>query len=196
MRSRESVSRLHGVPEHRTEYYILIMVNVVVCIGSNSGDRRWYITRMEKMLGDLFIPPVIRSRLMETEPVQVTDDQPWFLNRIISGRYNGSAFALLDSCKKIERALGRINKGMRTERTADIDILLFGNEEITTEELTIPHPALFSRRFCLEGLYQIMPDATIGKPARMVSEHYTAMTLQMRSQRLRFTDPEEGHSDD
>jgi 2-amino-4-hydroxy-6-hydroxymethyldihydropteridine diphosphokinase len=171
------------------------MVDVALCIGSNSGDRRWYIYRMEVMLQEILLPPIVISALMETEPIGVVDEQPWYLNRIIGGRYGGNAFGLLAACTTIERELGRKNKGTGRERTADIDILLFGKEAITTAELTIPHPAIFTRRFCLEGLYQIMPDAAIGTTDGTVREHYAAMTPQVRKQGLRFTVSKGGYSD-
>ncbi|MBN1575445.1 MAG: 2-amino-4-hydroxy-6-hydroxymethyldihydropteridine diphosphokinase [Chitinispirillaceae bacterium] len=171
------------------------MVNVAICIGSNSGDRRWYINRMEEMLKEVLFPPVIMSALMETEPVGVFDEQPWYLNRVIGGCYDRSAFKLLSACAAIERSLGRTEKGMVRARTADIDILLFGNETIAAEELTIPHPAILLRRFCLEGLSQIMPDAVIGTAAGTVGQQYAAMTQQIRSQGLLFPGSEGGHSD-
>lgn len=171
------------------------MVHVALCIGSNSGDRRWYIDRMEGMLQGILLPPIVMSALMETEPIGVVDEQPWYLNRIIGGQYDGDACGLLAGCMTIERELGRKEKGTGRERTADIDILLFGRETITTAELTIPHPAIYSRRFCLEGLFQIMPDAAIGNTAGTVREQYAAMTRQVRKQGVKFNVSEGGYSD-
>ena len=168
------------------------MVDVAVCIGSNSGDRLRYIYRMEEMLRDILILPVVSSMLMETEPIGVTDIQPWYYNRIISGRYNRSAFDLLEECHRIERILGRVNKGMHAQRTADIDILLFGNEKISTEILTIPHAAMISRRFCLEGLFQIMPDIIVGTMQKTVREYYNTMPYSIGKQRVRFIVQDEG----
>ncbi|MBN1307242.1 MAG: 2-amino-4-hydroxy-6-hydroxymethyldihydropteridine diphosphokinase [Chitinispirillaceae bacterium] len=159
---------------------------MAICIGSNRGDRCWYIKRMEEMLNAVLFPPVVMSALMETEPVGVFDEQPWYLNRVIGGCYDRSAFTLLAACTAIERSLGRTEKGTGRARTADIDILLFGNETIAAEELTIPHSAILSRRFYLEGLYQVMPDAVIGSAAGTVGQQYAAMTQQLRNQGLRL----------
>ena len=171
------------------------MVDVALCLGTNSGDRREYMRCMEDMVCGLLVPPICSSPLMETEPVDVDDIQPWYFNRIIGGSYNGGAFGLLASCKKIERTLGRQEKGNRRQRTADIDILFFGSEVIDTDELTVPHPAILSRRFCLEGLSRIMPNAIIGEPPARICDWYRAMNQMIRTQKLRFLDPEGGHSD-
>lgn len=171
------------------------MVDVALSLGSNSGDRREYLRKMEEMVCGLLLAPVRRSAIMETEPVDVDDLQPWYLNRIIGGSYGGDAFMLLDSCKNIERVLGRTEKGLRRQRTADVDILLFGNEVIATSELTLPHPAIRSRRFCIEGLNRIAPDAVIGDPPAKISEWYRIVQPHVRAQKLRFVTSEGGCSD-
>ncbi len=162
------------------------MVDVALCLGTNSGDRKMNIEKMEAEVRRVLSPPIVLSALMETEPVEIEEEQPWFLNRIIYGRYKGNAFELLDACNAIEKKLGRKDKGTARPRTADIDILLFGREVITTRELTIPHRAITKRRFLLEGLYQIMPDAEIANTGGTVSEYYEAMTPELKMQRVRF----------
>ena len=172
------------------------MVQVAICIGSNSGDRFSYMRRMEAALQVVLNAEVTCSSLMETEPVGVAPGQPWYLNRVLSGWYRKNPFMLLDECRLIEVQLGRINKGLRMERTADIDILLFGKETVATGELAIPHPAVLSRRFCLEGLYQILPDALIPGSGKTVREHHSIMPPRILSQVIRFIVPEgELHGD-
>jgi len=166
------------------EYYIPYMVDVALSLGSNSGDRRFYMRRMEEMGGQIFQGAIFVSALMETEPLEVSGDQPWYLNRIVRGGFGGSARELLEECKAIERSLGRTNKGMRMERTADVDILLFGQCEIADSDLTIPHPAIYSRRFCLEGLNQVMPDAPIGASNMTVGMLFADMPPEMGVQRI------------
>lgn len=166
--------------------YIPDMVEVALSLGTNSGDRRQYLERMELLVKEVLIPPIAVSHIMETEPVEVAGIQSWYLNRIIAGYSDLTPFSLLGECNSIETLLGRRNKGMRTERTADIDILLFGNEVIQSSKLTIPHPAVHSRRYCLEGLNQIMPDTVIATVRQTVHEHYCAMKEQLGIQRIRF----------
>lgn len=171
-------------------------VPVALSIGSNSGDRGWYIGQMELHLRCLFGAEVNVSSLMETAPVEVTSGHPWYLNRIIGSTYAGTPADLLEACCSIERQLGRTGKGLRTARTADIDVLLFGQRSVATEELIIPHPGILRRRFCLEGLVQIMPDAMIAGTGKTVCEHYANMTPSVKSQRMRFVVPQgENHGD-
>ena len=162
------------------------MVDIALCIGSNNGDRSWYIRRMEEMLRDVLEPPIVTSKIMETEPVEVEEKQEWFLNRIIGGQFKRSAMELLNDCRKIEKSLGRRYKGLRKARTADVDILLYGTKVIISSVLTIPHPSILTRRFCLEGLRQIMPDALIGDSGKTVEDCYLSMKKPVRNQKLRF----------
>ena len=149
---------------------------------------------MEQELRLLIGPEMKTSMLMETAPVEVAAGQPWYLNRIVGGFYTGSAGRLLEACCSIERRLGRTGKGMRTDRTADIDILLFGGRSLSTDTLIIPHPGILRRRFCLEGLLQIMPDAMIA--GTTVREHHACMPPSVKSQRMRFVVPQgENHGD-
>ena len=118
------------------------MVQVALSIGSNCGDRRGFIGRMEELLHEVLGAEFSASALMETEPIEVVDEQSWYLNRILGGTFGGTPGELLSRCRLIEERLGRTGKGLRTPRTADVDILLFGPVAIETELLTIPHPGL------------------------------------------------------
>lgn len=161
------------------------MVSVVLGIGSNLGDRFHYIHLMEKELCLVLSGPILKSDLMETEPVNV-DHHQWFLNRIISGSYDGTALELLDRIEIIEVKLGRDKKSQLAPRTADIDILLFGEEIINTAILTIPHPQIINRRYCLEGMNQIVGNWLIPGKGRLVSEHFNSMNAQIKAQKIRF----------
>jgi len=171
--------------------YFPYMREIALSLGTNSGDRFYFMRAMEDALKSLLNAPLRRSALFETEPVDVAHEQPWFLNRIVSGFFEASAEDLLECCNTIERSLGRANKGKRTERTSDIDILLFGNEVITRTHLTIPHGALLDRRFCLEGLFQIIPDAEIPPTGKSVAYHYHIMKQSVQEQRIRTVTREE-----
>ncbi len=133
----------------------MLQCQVFLSLGTNCGDRLDYILRMEQLLELILEPPVKRSRIMETEPVDVTDKQQWYLNRIIGAYYSESPTSLLKATQEIEKTLGRVGKGTMKSRTADIDILLFGNEIRDSDILTIPHRGILTRRFNLEGLNDI-----------------------------------------
>jgi 2-amino-4-hydroxy-6-hydroxymethyldihydropteridine diphosphokinase len=159
------------------------MESVVLSLGSNLGDQCIYISQMEEALFSILKGILRKSDLLRTEPVGV-EHQPWFINRIISGGFEGTAQQLLECTKEIEKKLGRDNKMRMAPRTADIDILLFGGQIINTAELVIPHPQMLLRRFCLEGMYQIVPDWLIPGTGMSVSEHYKQMGPQIRAQKI------------
>ena len=99
------------------------------------------------------------SSLYETEPVGEILDQPDFLNAAIRITTSLDPHELLDLCKAIEAEHGRAFGGPRHgPRPIDIDLLLLGELEISTERLTLPHPKLTSRRFVLAPLLELDPD--------------------------------------
>jgi 2-amino-4-hydroxy-6-hydroxymethyldihydropteridine diphosphokinase len=154
-------------------------------IGSNLGQRELYIEAMERELR-LLLSGVRTSRLMETEPVGVDGVQPSYLNRIVAGYYSASPRELLESCLSIELELGRRRDKVKDSRTADVDILLFGNLEINSAELTVPHPQLLKRRFCIEGLFQIDSGWVVPGIGKNVSELREEMSAEVRDQNVFF----------
>ena len=83
------------------------MADVVLCLGTNLGDRVSYMQKMEQALEEVLLPPISKSSLMETGPLGVTADHPWYYNRLVRGRYNGTPRDLLKRCQAIEQKLGR-----------------------------------------------------------------------------------------
>jgi 2-amino-4-hydroxy-6-hydroxymethyldihydropteridine diphosphokinase len=161
------------------------MVLVFLSLGSNAGQRN---RNMEEMLRQvaLIMTSVKRSRLMETEPVEVDEKQPWYLNCIVSGEYHGSAPELLNKCLAIENRLGRIREYRHCPRTADIDILLFGDMAAHEKDLRIPHPGLFNRRFCLEGVREIAPGFILPGKGVSVSAYYETLDESVKRQKINF----------
>ena len=86
------------------------------------------------------------------------EDQDDFLNMVVCGMHEGSAAELLDETVRIEAKFGRDRKREKRNgpRTLDIDIELFGDQVIKTEQLTVPHERLFERRFVLEPLLELL----------------------------------------
>ena len=102
------------------------------------------------------------SSLYETEPVGEILDQPDFLNAAIRIRTQLEPEALLDLCKAIEVEHGRAFGGPRHgPRPIDIDLLLLGEIELSTERLTLPHREVTSRRFVLAPLLELDPNLTL-----------------------------------
>lgn len=100
------------------------------------------------------------SKVYETDPVEVDEEQPDYLNCVVEVRYGASAVELLRFCQGVEAALGRIGKGDRLPRTVDIDILLFGEEVVEGAYLTVPHPGIL-RAFNLLGIADLAPDVFV-----------------------------------
>jgi 2-amino-4-hydroxy-6-hydroxymethyldihydropteridine diphosphokinase len=126
-------------------------------LGSNLGDR-------ENHLRDAIARLVPYGRIIalssfyETEPVDFTN-QPWFLNCAVALQITKSPAQLMEVVLRIESEMGRQRTEKKGPRTIDIDILLFGDAIVNTPELTIPHPAMQERRFVLQPLAEIAPDA-------------------------------------
>jgi 2-amino-4-hydroxy-6-hydroxymethyldihydropteridine diphosphokinase len=98
------------------------------------------------------------SRFILTRPVGKTD-QPDFLNAAAAVRTDLSAQALLDLLLRIESSLGRVRAERWGPRTLDLDLLLYDDEVIREPGLEVPHPRMHERRFVLEPLAEIAPDA-------------------------------------
>jgi 2-amino-4-hydroxy-6-hydroxymethyldihydropteridine diphosphokinase len=107
--------------------------------------------------------------------------QPWFLNQV--AQFETSLFPrqLLRRIHRIEKELGRIRTVVNGPRTADIDIVLYGNTIVQTAELEIPHPRYRERRFVLEPLAEIDPtlkDPATGEPIAALLDAVRAQTVR------------------
>jgi 2-amino-4-hydroxy-6-hydroxymethyldihydropteridine diphosphokinase len=123
-----------------------------VGLGSNLGDRAALIARAAELIGAARVSAVI-----ETEPWGLVD-QPPFLNAVAEVETALSARQLLDHLLDVERRLGRERVGPRWgPRTIDLDLLLYGDEQIDEPGLVVPHPHLLERRFALEPLAELVP---------------------------------------
>ena len=131
-------------------------------VGANLGDRE---ATMRAALAALDATPRIRvvavSSFRETEPVGYVD-QPAFLNAAAAVETELDARGLLDALLAVEQGLGRTREGPRFgPRTIDLDLLLYGDRTIDLPGLTVPHPRLHERRFALEPLAELAPEAEV-----------------------------------
>lgn len=128
-------------------------------LGSNVGDRAEHLRAAIRMLGERGVEVEAVSSAYETEPVGEVLDQPDFLNAAVRVRADLGPDALLDLCKEIEAARGRaLDAPRHSPRPLDIDLLLLGDLEHSTERLTLPHPEVTNRRFVLAPLLELDPD--------------------------------------
>ena len=136
------------------------MTTVYLGLGSNLGDRR---RNLEAALEALRAHPRITvsavSSFLETDPVGGPPGQGKFLNAAAKIETDLSPDSLLEELKRVERALGRKPGPRWGPREIDLDILLYGDTILETGTLVIPHPRMRERRFVLEPLAEIAPDA-------------------------------------
>lgn len=101
------------------------------------------------------------SPLYRSHPVG-PQDQPEYVNAVAAIDTDMTPDVLLDRLQQIEHDQGRKRDGVRWgARTLDLDILLYGQQTITTERLRVPHPEIPNRGFVLKPLYDINPDLGI-----------------------------------
>ena len=126
-------------------------------LGANLGDRLANIQTCIARLGSAGHVNRVSS-FYETEPMELRQ-QPWFINCVVELETGLSPEKLLVEIRKIEKELGRTREVAKGPRTIDIDILLLGSLVLKEKELQIPHPAMQKRRFVLEPLAEIAPEA-------------------------------------
>lgn len=135
------------------------MTKVYLGLGSNVGDRERQLKEALRLLdAQQGIKVTQVSSLYETAPVGYVD-QPDFLNLCAEIETNLSPQAVLKSGLDIEQQLHRVRKERWGPRTLDIDVLLYGNEIIEDQDLSIPHPRMAERAFVLIPLQEIAPEA-------------------------------------
>jgi len=136
------------------------MATVYLGLGSNVGDRQGHLGRA---LAALASAPAIRvvavSPFIETAPVGGPPGQGMYLNAAAHVETDLKPAALLAELKSIERRLGRRDGPRWGARPIDLDILLYDDLVLDTPDLVIPHPRLAERRFVLEPLSEVAPDA-------------------------------------
>ncbi len=137
---------------------------VFLSIGSNKGNRLFYLKEAVKEIKNKIGPVIKESDIFETEAWSYKDHK--YLNSVIKIETRLLAYDVLTATQEIEKKLGRKTKSNKNEkneaayisRTIDIDILFYDQDLIETEDLIIPHPLIHRRMFVLKPLNQIAPD--------------------------------------
>jgi 2-amino-4-hydroxy-6-hydroxymethyldihydropteridine diphosphokinase len=131
-------------------------------LGSNEGDRLASLRAARAALEQHGVEVTASSSVYETAPQGEVTDQPDFLNACLRIQAELQPEQLLDACKRVERELGRAPGGVRHgPRPIDVDVLLLGDLEYSSERLSLPHPEVTSRRFVLEPLLELDPGLTL-----------------------------------
>jgi 2-amino-4-hydroxy-6-hydroxymethyldihydropteridine diphosphokinase len=136
-----------------------------VGLGANLGDReRTLRAAVAALDAEEGIEVMAISKLRETEPVGV-GEQPLYLNGAVALDTTLEAPELLERLLAVEQRFGRVRvPGEHGPRTLDLDLLLYGEEQIEAPGLVVPHPRLHERRFVLEPLAELDPGLAV--PAR------------------------------
>ena len=125
---------------------------VVIALGSNLGDREWYIRAAIEQLRRV-IHVVRVSSIRETEPVDAPP--PRYLNCVAAGYTGLSPESLLHSLQQIEIDLGRRRPYRNAPRTIDLDLIVHSGNRRLTRELTLPHPRYLDREFVTEPMREL-----------------------------------------
>ena len=144
------------------------MTTAYLGLGSNVGDRLATLQRAAELLdAEEAVTVVASSRVWETEPVG-GPPQPDFLNVVLRVETSLRPRELLDAAHRVEQALGRVRDVRWGPRTIDVDIVLFGDEQVDEPDLTIPHPRLLERAFVVLPLLELAPDPVLPDGTRVL----------------------------
>ena len=126
-------------------------------LGSNLGDRQANLRRAVALLGSRD-DVVAVSPLYETEPLGGPSGQGEYLNIVVELETDDTPRQLLERCQMLEEDAKRVRSVRFGPRTLDADVLLVGSMRVDEEDLIVPHPRMFERRFVLEPLADLAPE--------------------------------------
>lgn len=146
-------------------------VRVAIALGSNLGDRRAHLEYAIDALR-LDLTDMLASSFEETAPVGVGPEHGVYLNAAVVGHTQLPARLLLERLLEIEEERGRARPYPMAPRTLDLDLVLYGEEIIMEDGISVPHPRFREREFVLRPLAEIAPDMIDPVTAKTVSELY------------------------
>lgn len=130
-------------------------------LGSNLDDPRHQVLRAVTALEALPRSRVQAVSSLYMSPPMGPSDQPDYINAVVQLETALEAAALLAELQEIETRQGRVRGRRWGARTLDLDLLVYGQERIFTETLTVPHPGLPQRAFVLYPLAELAPDLDV-----------------------------------
>lgn len=136
-------------------------VRAFLGLGSNLGDRWAHLRRaVDQLRAGSRAPVTAVSRVYETEPVGGPPGQGPYLNLVVELAVPPAAdpYRLLEECRRLEAAAGRVRAARWGPRTLDADVLWIDGISLDDPELTVPHPRWRERRFVLAPLRELAPD--------------------------------------
>lgn len=135
------------------------MTVVYIAIGSNLASPLEQVNAAVKAIGEIPDSRIVAVSSFYRTPPLGPQDQPDYLNAAVALDTALAPEELLNHTQRIELQQGRVRKAERWgPRTLDLDIMLFGDEVINTERLTVPHYDMENRGFMLWPLFEIAPE--------------------------------------
>ena len=137
------------------------MTRAYLALGSNLGDRLAHLQMaLDALAEDNRVDLVAISSVYETDPVggPVQDD---FLNAVLSIETEASPHEILAIAQSLEVQARRERKEHWGPRTLDVDLLLYGDETVSTPDLEVPHPRMWERAFVLAPLSEVAPELAV-----------------------------------
>ncbi len=157
------------------------MVEAVIALGSNVGDRQANLNKAVRLLGTAGNVTAVSSTY-ETEPMYL-EDQPWFLNAVVAIDTRLAPRDLLRAVQSAEAMLGRKRNVRYGPRTIDLDILFYDGLVLSEPGLELPHPKLAERLFVLVPLAEIRPGLAHPVLGVTISELVTALKANEKTVR-------------
>ncbi len=135
------------------------MATTLIALGANLGERRDNLRRAMELLDCAPSTRVVaRSRWFSTAPIGGPAGQGQFVNAAVRAETSLSPYQLLALLRDVETSLGRQRRERWAARSADLDLLLFDDLVLKSEELEVPHPRMAFRRFVLEPAADVAAD--------------------------------------
>ncbi|HEY0235841.1 MAG TPA: 2-amino-4-hydroxy-6-hydroxymethyldihydropteridine diphosphokinase [Afipia sp.] len=154
------------------------MTSVLIALGGNVGDVRGTFQKAVSNICGMTQAALLARSSDYATPPWGDEQQDAFINAVIEIDTALDPHALLFTLHKIEKKFGRDRAHERRwgPRTLDLDIIAYGDEQLETPDLTVPHPRLFERAFVLVPLAEIAPDRRIA--GRRVSEALAKLSTE------------------
>lgn len=147
-------------------------MRIGIALGSNIGDRLARLRRAHELIAAApeFQPPLLRSAIYESSPVDMPAGTPPFLNAVLETECRLAPREVLEVLIRIERQMGRpVRRPRNLSRAIDLDLLYQDGETLMSAELILPHPRMLQRGFVLRPLADIRPDLVLPGQERPVA---------------------------
>ncbi|MCH9696806.1 MAG: 2-amino-4-hydroxy-6-hydroxymethyldihydropteridine diphosphokinase [Gammaproteobacteria bacterium] len=136
-------------------------VDVYVGLGSNLADPVAQVMAAKQALQSFPETELTRFSSLYSSPPMDASDQPDYINAVAEMRTQLLPKQLLTQLQSLETRQGRVREQRWGSRTLDLDILLYGDQQIHTNDLIVPHYDIARRAFVLMPLFEIAPDLDI-----------------------------------